>query len=194
MPLPVIPHVFRVVWHWSNVNIPRAAVNVMHFSISSDDPSTLFAAFVTASAAKPWIQTTVDSKIVSVDITPLDGAGLTETFVPTPGTGWEGVQPSGPCMPAVAAVLKLTTNTRGRSYRGRIFMPWVAELAADNGSFTPSVYSASVTSIAAWFAALTGAGADPQIASYHLGTAAPVTAMFLERSMATQRRRQLRTG
>lgn len=167
-------------------------MNVMHFSISSDDPSTLFAAFVTASAVKPWVQATLDSKITAVDITPLDGVGMTETFVPTPGTGWEGIQPSGPSAPQIASIMKLTTASRGRSFRGRVYMPWVAELACSNGVFTPSVYAAAVPIIQSWFTALTGAGAILQVASYKLGTAAPVTAITLENAMATQRRRQFR--
>lgn len=164
----------------------------MHFSISSDDPVTLFNAFQTASASRPWFQTTSDSVIHSVDITPLDGVGMTESFATTGTLGWVGNAVSGDVAPQVAVICKFLTNKRGRSYRGRMFMPWAAENVISNGKLVPASLTAGQTAISSWWGALTTAGAILQVASYTHGTSEPVTAVQVESLLGTQRKRQFR--
>lgn len=192
MALPVIPHVFRCSFNWTGTNIPRPAATVMHFSISSDDPVTLFNAFQSASSVRPWFQTTVDSVIHSVDITPLDGVGMTESFATTGTLGWVGNASSGDVSPATAVICKFLTAKRGRSYRGRMFMPWAAESIISNGKVIPASLTAGQTVIGQWWGQLTTAGANLQVASYTHGTAEPVTAVQVESLLGTQRKRQFR--
>lgn len=90
----------------------------------------------------------------------------------------------------IAAICKLTSATRGRSFRGRIYFPGISGSAAAD-TIDPS----QVVAIATWITAVQTAlnGLTPPstmvIASRKLGTSEDVTNAFTESLVATQRRR-----
>lgn len=192
MSLPVITDTWRVALEWENSDKGLHATNVMHFRGSSLTTATLVTAFDAHVTANMWCIETTDSKILEIDFTPLDGSSATFPYTPTPGSKYAGVQSAEEFVPQVAGILKLSTALRGRSYRGRLFLPWVAEGSQQSGI----LYEANrATAEAAWQAflvAMAGDGADLVVASYKLATAADVVAIQLETHIGTQRRRNTR--
>lgn len=184
MPLPVIANTYRVALNWSIAGRDKSAENVMHFrgaGVSADDLKTLLAANL---ANTLFPATASAATIASVDIIPLNGSAAATTFtLAVPGGG------SGAYVPALALVNKFTTALRGRSYRGRMYQPFVTESSNDNGvvSFSLASYDANW---ATFLATLDGGGFKLVIASYLHSTAEDVTNHAFEPGLATQRRRQ----
>lgn len=190
--LPVITDVFRVALTWHNASLPRPAANVMHFRSATLNAEGVWGVLDADVVTAMWDQTDANSAVVDVSVTPLDGTSVTFSATPA-GTKWKGgIGPGTDCTPQVASIVKLLTATRGRSYRGRVFLPFVSEDANDSG------FLASATQVAmqsAWSTFLaTAAGDDLQlvVASYKHATAADVTVLQVESLLATQRDRQRR--
>lgn len=192
-PLPVIPDIYRVAWNWEAANGSKAT-NVMHFASGELDPLDWVDTFATAvesvssnllgGVSEAW-------SVRSFDVTPLDGISATVT-VPTDGTAlWDGI--AGPeYFPQAATLIKLTTGVRGRSGRGRVFLPGAAESVYDQGTLNESVRS-DVT--LAWLdlqAELTVAGLAIHVASYKNESASIASGLLCESKVATQRRRNKR--
>lgn len=194
MPLPVIPNVSRVAFKWHNSDSKTDAVNVMHFhtgSHSSADFATLLDSSLTANM---WAYQNTDSVITEIDITPLDGMSITFPFVPTPGVKYHGTQTNEDMSPQVAAIIKLATAERGRSFRGRVYLPWVIDNAQVNGILDATINASVATAWLAFKNAMETGGMQMVVASYKLASAADVIAVVAEKYTATQRRRQKRTS
>jgi hypothetical protein len=191
-PLPVITNTYRVTLDWGLVGgtNPR---NVMHFrdTTGGNDAADLFAVLDASATSHMWNPMQSSQHCGQLHITPLDGTSPTVSFNTT-GAGWSG-EAAGEFCPSVAQVISMKTAVRGRSYRGRVFLGPCCEDTIENG------FRASGTGftnqIAAWPAfhtAVTATPWEPVVASYKLGTAETVTAYLVERTLATQRRRQTR--
>lgn len=128
-------------------------------------------------------------KIDHVDITPLDGSTATASF--PAGTAWKGNAGDKP-IPAVAQVIKLTTLKRGRSHRGRVFLPNVDEAVFEGGGLADVQFSLTVPAWSAFRDAMETDGWPLVVASYKLATADAVTVTTPEKIACTQRRRQSR--
>jgi hypothetical protein len=127
-------------------------------------------------------------------VTPLDGSSASEEVdVPLSDPKWAG-QNASDYLPAVAVVVKLTSHFRGRSKRGRVFMPMTAEGVVSNGVVASGPRDTADAAWAAFVASLT-TQPDPVelvIASYKLSSAVSVSGVHVEDIAATQRRRQSR--
>lgn len=190
--LPVINDVFRCALNWTDPT-GQTATNVIHIRANFADPTpTLVMGALDSSArADMWDSATLSSAITDVAITPLDGVSATEHFTPATPAHWKGEQ-SGDFIPQVAVVVKLTTGERGRSHRGRVFVPFTCETVAANGSLGSSVQAAMLT---AWenFQGNLEAYTHPcqlDVASYKEANSLLVTGFFVEGVLGTQRRRQ----
>ena len=88
----------------------------------------------------------------------------------------------------------MKTAHRGRSHRGRIFLPFIAEDVSTKGVLTGSVAAATTTAWNTFQAALEahGGGWQVDVASYKLATSEIVTNFICESMLAVQRRRQER--
>jgi hypothetical protein len=95
-------------------------------------------------------------------------------------------------IPQVACVVKLTTTERGRSKRGRIFLPWVNEGIADQGTMTASRVTSMQTAWTTFLSDMSTNNCPVVVASYKLASSAIVQAATVESLFATQRRRQPR--
>ena len=192
-PLPVIPDVVRVAFTWTNPAYTRHAVNVMHFNCVPTDIAHLRTTLEANVNALMWSQTPAASTITSLRFTPLDGMGSSLDFATSGGSKWAGNAGTGDTTPQVAAIVKLLTGIRGRSHRGRVFLPWVAEGNNTNGTFTSAaVVSAMQGAWTTFIAAMSTAAHDLQVTSYHLATSTDVQTCVVESQLATQRRRQPR--
>jgi hypothetical protein len=191
MPLPVIADCFRVAVDWQDVSgtSPLSATNVMH--ILGPGATALQVLLALNSEAVPDM---FDSQCLSTQasqftVLPLDGSSV--AAVGNPNALWKGNRSSTP-LPSTAALLKLTTAKRGRSYRGRLFLPFVAESRADGG-----LLPAALSQTAAWVLFSNNLHAyapllSLAVASYRHATAEAVTNLAVELALATQRRRQSR--
>lgn len=190
-PLPVIANTFRCAAVWT-AGGGATAINVMH--VESDVAST--ATDVNDEIQAAWEHAMIDptssaAHLDRFDITPLDGTSPTQSF-PTGSTGkWVGAG-GGDYSPANCYLIKMTTAIRGRSYRGRLFMPFVAEAQSSAGQLDLSNVSACTAAWVAFTNQLVTDGFALVVASYKLAVATQVLNIACEPSVATQRKRQTR--
>jgi hypothetical protein len=190
-PLPTIADTFRCAFEWASTDVGHA-VNVMHFRKSGATAADLATSIKAHASANMWLGVADSAAIGLLRITPLDGASPTVDFstasVAAAFEGQQGTQ----AVPAVAGVVKLITGTRGRSYAGRVFLPFLAEGSIVAGSQGSGVVSGAQAAWSAFHADMITAGWELVVASYKLSLATAVTAILYEAPCATQRRRQTR--
>jgi hypothetical protein len=188
-PLPIIPGVMRCALNWTAGS--QSAENVIHLRGSTGDPGDAFAALEGAVSTNLWGAASTSASITSVSITPLDGVTPTQEF-PTSGPGWVGGT-SGEWSPSAAVVVSFTTATRGRSHRGRAYLPFTCDVSNVNGELGSSIHPIMT---AAWndFQAALTSGLEHVVASYKLHSYAVVIGYAVKSGLATQRRRQTRVS
>lgn len=192
MALPIIAHTFRCSFIWADVAYARNAVNVMHFSKASADSADIAAAIDTNISVTMFGVQRNTSEIQSIVVTPLDGTSVSTEFLTGGGANYKGAIGGGDTIPQVANLIKLTTNQRGRSHQGRVYLPWVCESQVAFGSLI-STDAADIST--AWLDFVTGmadSGVSMVVASYKLASASPVTGARCEQQTVTQRKRQPR--
>lgn len=192
MPLPVISNIWRCAFVWSD-GAGQRAVNVMHFNDGDEtgDPLDLVAALVTNTQAHQFDGISEDCFVQELQITPLDGVGATRIEPLGFGSAWTGAG-GADFMPQVACLVKLQTGLRGRSRRGRIFLPFISEGGVTDGHLAGTWATDGPTAWEAWRAAMATAHWELQVASYLDSISTSVTLATLEQFTATQRRRQSR--
>jgi hypothetical protein len=191
-PLPVIPDVFRVTLNWGAVGGTNPK-NVMHIHDGTGVATAAdVAAVVDAGATSDmWNCLTNSQECDLLSIIPLDGSTASTDFNTT-GSKWLGQQ-SGEWIPQAACVIKMITGLRGRSNRGRMFVGPVAEAIDHNGFYVAGPgHGLMQTAWASFQSTLVGAGMSLAVASYKLSSAHDVTAVSVETTLGTQRRRQSR--
>lgn len=209
-PLPTITGVHRVALSWRAGASGPYAANVMHFYGASVDPDALKTAIDANVTAAMWVGMTSNTVCYQLTITPLDGTSATRTYAVS-GTKWTGTAASVGTSPASAVVVSLKTNSRGRRYRGRIYLPFADEtyIAGGSLSVTPT---AGQTAWDTFRAAMATATFPLHVASYGrsyhktgghgapitytpvtwAGFSTAVTSCTVETVLGTQRRRQSR--
>lgn len=191
--LPIIPNTYRCAFNWVSSSDPAlSAVNVMHIRKSGSNPADIAADIDAHVNFAMWQHTTNACKIQSIDITPLDGSSTTFPFTPSSYVQYTGSGGTGDLVPQVAAIIKLLTAKRGRSYRGRLFLPWVSEAALNFGNIAASNVTGLTTAWIAFHLAMDAADAKLVVASYKLASAEEVVALIAESYSGTVRRRQKR--
>lgn len=184
---PVIEDVYRCALKWSDGS-GHTAVNVIHVKQAGVDSATIFADLDANVTVTMWGYVTDDFHVTEVAITPLDGVSATTVF-PTGSTSkWRGSATSD-FIPASCSLVHLGTDLRGRSHRGRIYLPYLAEGQQAKGVLAPAGLA---TWQAAWDTFRLGLTALLVVASYKLAVATEVTQTYCEPVAATQRRRQSR--
>lgn len=165
---------------------------MMHFHSASYDIPSLITAIEAAVAANMWAHTRSDTGIKEYVLTPLNGLGnsvLQSTGLPTK---WKGTQALADTVPQVCPLVKLTTDLRGRHYRGRVYLPWPQESVCNSSILTATERTAMQTAWSAFVSSLAAASKWMQVASYSTATSRDVETAFVEQLLATQRRRQPR--
>jgi len=187
-PLPTIDNVARVAFNWLGAG--QSAVNVMHFRGPSpvidtaDLAAKLDANFVSGMLDPISSAATVDT----VDVTPLDGSSASATYAMT---SWDGAG-GGEFVPGLSVVISLQTALRGRSYRGRIFLPFTAEGAQNDGGISSAQASSVNGDWGTFIAAMAADSWQMVVASYKLATAEDVASTVVKSVCGSQRRRQSR--
>lgn len=188
-PLPVIADVYRCALEWTDSDTSQTATNVMHFHQAGTNPAALAAILDAHVTASMWGVQPQHAHIFQVNITPLDGGSITFPFATGSVAKWSGNDASTDYTPQVSNIIKLLTSKRGRSYRGRLFLPFVVEATNTQGQLSGAAVTALQAAWVAFLAAMTAAGPNLVVASYKLATADNVVAVLAEKWTATQRRR-----
>lgn len=192
MALPIIANVYRSALQWHDSSSGGDAVNVMHWSKAGSDEGALYTALNSHVTQSMWGAVNSGCHVVTVTNTKLDGTTASADHATGEPAKWQGGGGSNGSIPQQACLLKLTTALRGRSYRGRIYLPFIDESQTSSGKIT----TGTVTSMAtAWATFLTDMGTDGWtlvVASYLHSTAQAVTGLTVESESATQRRRMSR--
>jgi len=189
MPLPIITNIYRVALIWTGPS-GQHAVNVMHFSRASSSASAVASAIDASVTSAMWTDIQNGWSVNQLQVTPLDGSSATFLLAVT-GAKWTGTT-AGDFVPGASAIVSLRTGLRGRSHRGRIFRPGIAEASMSNGQLTTGSVATTQTAWNTFLTTVTTAGATPVVASYLHQTADSVTSYLCELVLGTQRRRQSR--
>lgn len=195
--LPVIPKTFRVAFDWIESGTGQHAVNVTHWYATASGGATPAQVYncLNAHVADTMFNSVTDTAGVStVAVTELDGVSATQEFVTGLPSKWKGLTP-GSFVPSSATVMKIATGTRGRSYRGRVFLPFLPEGSMANGQLTGTTASDMTTAWNTFVAACAADATTPLelgVASYKLAVFTGGETFTVEQFIATQRRRQSR--
>ena len=125
--LPVIPDTVRVALLWTSTP-GQNAVNVIHIR-GVAGPITyaqLQAALNAHVTANMWATVSTEASIAEVTMTQLDGVTASASFNTTTPAHWTGGAGTD-FSPQVSTLVKFQTLLRGRSHRGRIFLPYGPE-------------------------------------------------------------------
>jgi hypothetical protein len=164
----------------------------MHFRSASYDIPSLITAIDANVTAAMWQQTNTASAIDSYTLTPLDGSSASVSHSTGSPAKFSGPQSGGDLVPQASVLVKLTTANRGRSARGRVFLPWPQEGVIANGAYNSTARSTQQTAWNTFLTAMTTANKNVEVASYKLAQNYAVTAALVEANAATQRLRQPR--
>jgi hypothetical protein len=189
-PLPIIADTFRCAYNWRCADGTHA-VNVMHIRAPGHTQFEVGPAIQAATSHDMWVSVHLSAHVESIDVTPLDGAGLGVSFIPTDDsvfTGTGGLD----WIPSTSALLKFTTALRGRSFRGRMFLPFTSEESAVNGALLGSSQALMQADWTSFLVNMNASGFEPVVASYTLAVAHTIQFVEVEAALATQRRRQER--
>jgi hypothetical protein len=165
---------------------------VIHFHKSGSTAAALGTALDANVTASMWGLTSDNCHISHYDITPLDGSSVTYPVDTGSPAKYSGAVSGTDVIPQACYLMKLLTLKRGRSYRGRIFLPFLAETKQSFGTLDTTAVSNTTAAWVAFHTAMTSAGFDFVVASYKLATADNVAAIACESQSATQRRRARR--
>lgn len=190
VPLPVIPHIFRVTLPWERSSGVKA-VNVLNVSCTTGNESDIGAAFDSHMTNAMFDLQSVDQVLKRVEIIHLDGTSATQSYsFATPKHGLQGA--GSQVIPASAACLSMHTPTRGSRGRGRVYLGPVAENAQADGILDASGAAAVLAAWQAFDAALIAQTPSMRlvVASYKHAVAVFVTSYRVDAAATTQRRRQ----
>jgi hypothetical protein len=186
-PLPVITGVYRVTLNWGTPSPSVHAHNVMHFFAPTLTDATLFTAIDGAVTAAMWDTVVNTASVKSVDTMKLDGSSPTVNHATGSPLKWQGQSTGSDYIPQGCCVVSEYTATRGRSHRGRVYLPWVSEGEQTSGNLLD--IPAMQTAWTAFLANVAAADAFLHVASYKLGTSSEVTSVVVKDKLKTQRRR-----
>lgn len=189
-PLPTIANCYRVAFNWVHGPTGQTAANVMHFANAGTTPAEVASDLNAHVAAAMWTPVSGDASVVSLTVTPLDGGGASVN-VPVSGDQWDG-QPGGDMIPAASCVVSLNTLSRGRSYRGRVFLPFLAEGSQSQGDIGDTTVTDTAAAWETFRSYLEEHGPQLVVASYKLASYAECSSLSVKQGAGTQRRRQER--
>jgi hypothetical protein len=165
------------------------AHNVMHFEAPTATEADVFAAFTAHRTTAMWAPVADVAVITSLDIIKLDGTSSSLSFDTGGGSGWHSTAGSA-WLPQGSGIIKLATGLRGRSNRGRVYLPFLAESSQSSGFLDPGI---TTPTTAAWVTFANDMASDNAalgVASYKNATWHQAVNVICESATGTQRRRQ----
>lgn len=192
MSLPVISGVWRCTLNWAASSGIEYMHNVIHLSNGTGTAADVYTDLDSHVTAAMWNTAPSGFAVQSVDVLALDGTAATVSFATGRPAKWTG-SGSGQWIPAAAEIVTLYTGFRGRSMRGRVYLP-MSEGVQDSGSIDPTISAAAQTAWENFRAAMNADTSDLVVASYVNSTANVCSSVLVRSLMGTQRRRQQALG
>lgn len=189
-PLPTIPDTIRCAFNWLAPTGLTPATNVMHFNSTAYDMDALWTDLQAQVVAGMWLGVRSTARLNEVVMTPLDGGGASRVFTAPVTAAWQGGSGAGDIVPQVSVLVSHRTSQRGRSFRGRTYLPYISEGSIAGGIYDSSVVTSQTTSWQAFRSGMSAAGSPLVVATYKLSDSALVTQCIVRGFTATQRRRQ----
>jgi len=189
MPLPTIANVTRFAFG-GQIQGGGRWVNVWHMNYTGGGFATQAAATIGANELAKLYDSSVivggqgwipafgagGETLDKADVINLDGTSATfslpYTITGPGGTPGEAAE--------CAHVLTLRTGFRGRSHRGRVFLPQVQNSQVANGQLNAAIPPLIIARFNSIFTTLAGLSWVPVVASYKLGTATPITSVSMD--------------
>jgi hypothetical protein len=138
-----------------------------------------------------WTSVANTWAVDDVVVTKLDGTTATFTLSTGRPAKWKGSSATDP-IPQAATLIKASTNLRGPSYRGRMYLPALGEGIQSGGLLGSIVVGSMTTGWTDFLTAMQGDDCPPVVASYKHSSSALIESYLCENESATQRRRQSR--
>jgi hypothetical protein len=189
VPLPVILDTYRIAQHW--LASGQIAVNVWHVRRNSSTAAAIATIVDANVTAAMWGCVWNGAAVSYIEVTPLDGGSATYRLN-TSGAKWTGSAAASDPVINAPALIKLQTTQRGPRNRGRLFLPFTAEVAMQGGALVAGTVTSMQTAWTNWLNAMTTAGAPVVVASYRGGVANNAVSATVETILATMRKRQSR--
>ena len=184
-PLPTIANTHRVTFNWTDSG-EVVGHNIIGITTGSPMSSAVIAGLVAnaldSNMFAPVVSTT---ELLTIDVFNM---GIPEATVQVPVVGVQG-QSGGQAVPNVAVVVTPRSVARGRSFRGRTYLPMIGESSIDSGIVIGPVV---ISTLAAWFdfnIALLASSITQSIISIELAVATLVAGYTVDTRQDTQRRR-----
>jgi hypothetical protein len=192
--LPVIPNAFLIFQQLVGTNA-RAQMGTRHCVIapSSTAPATVAGTFAAAYSAHLLYNLCSSISMGDTEVTPLDGVSPVQSFA-TSSFGHTGGDSGVPLPYNNNITITWRTGTRGRSHRGRTFLPGInpANLSAADGHLLSSSAQGVFAGDAAAFLSTLATGAPAltlEVLSLKLGATTTVVSASCNPSLTVQRRR-----
>lgn len=193
MPLPVVADVYLARLVFADANAPREAVCDLYFkdTVGSQTGDDLFTDFAASVRRDQWAFQKTTTKLTNLKTTKLDGTAATRDHLTDSNVKWTG-QSAGELILQGANVVTVRSGFRGRSRRGRIYLPWVAEDVQSNGILSSANVTAAQTAWGSFMADMVTAGWAPHVVSPLHGDSVAAVSYTVRPYLKTQRRRARR--
>lgn len=193
MPLPVVADTYLCKLVWSSVNAPRRAVNDLFFhdDAGGHTGTDVYNAIDAHVTSNMWTPVAASASVVTVTTTKLDGSAASIDHATASPAKWTG-QGGTDLILQGCQVVTLRTGFRGRSRRGRVYLPWIAEVDQDNGVINVGNVTAVQTGWAAFLTAMKAAGYPLHVCSRLHNDSIEVVSVTAQPYLKTQRRRTRR--
>jgi hypothetical protein len=139
-----------------------------------------------------WCGTTNAAAVATVITTKLDGSAASISHNTGSPAKWKGQTGAVNGILGAACVVTLRTGFRGRSRRGRIYLPWIDEAAQNDGVITPAAVTSSQTAWDTFVAAMVAAGYPLHVCSRLHDDSVQMVSVTVQGNVKSQRRRNRR--
>jgi len=184
-PLPTITGVFRITLEWTLPESAKAA-NVFHIFATTDDETEVSTAVQANLDPDQFYGSSSSAHLTGVDVIALDGTST--TFHQTLDGSFTGLGGSD-YIAQGATIVSFGTGLRGRSNRGRMFLPALAEDRQDGGIVAFGAVSTMQVAWDNWVDNMRAAFMIPVVASYRHHTAPEITTVTIRDRCGTIRHR-----
>lgn len=193
MPLPIISDLYLCRLIWNSASAPRPASNDLYFKdqAGGHTGTDVYNAINAHVVANMWTNCHSGGSVAKVVTTKLDGTAASVDHVTGSPAKWTGSGGSDPILQG-CQVVTLRTGFRGRSRRGRIYLPWIAETNQVAGTCDPTDTALMQTAWGTFLSDMVTAGYPLHVCSKLHSDSIQVATTTVQAFLKTQRRRTRR--
>jgi hypothetical protein len=193
MPLPTVSDLYLVRLVWGNASAPRAASNDLYFKdqAGGHTGTDVYNAIDAHWARNMIYVCSANSSIDKIVTTKLDGSAASVDHITGSGVKWTGLGNAELILQG-AAVVTIKTGFRGRSRRGRIYLPWITEDFQSEGVLQTAGVAAMQTAWGTFLSDMVTAGYPLHVCSKLHNDSVQAASITCRPYLKTQRRRSRR--